>query len=63
MALRVLAPILVAGLLAGVWWHFYVIPADEFRAEVIDCMLEHGEVSKSMYDTCVNLLTDGVCPH
>ena len=57
-----------AGLLVGVaWWHFYVVPSDEWRAAVIDCVLENNTDTlpieafrdKDAVDHCINKLRPG----
>jgi len=40
------------------WYFGYVKPADEARAQIMDCMVERGDTSRTTYDACVASLSE-----
>ena len=48
--------ICIVSVMCIAWYHGYVKPADQNRQQIMECMSEAGDLSRSGYDKCFQKL-------
>ena len=53
MKIEIAIMFLLMSALGTVWYFGYIKPMDDARAEIMDCMQSHDDLSRESYEACV----------